>query len=79
MRERMTWYVFVMHNAPSFDAPDMTVYALDYQSYIFQAGEKGMQTHQLLVVSHPCTSELCDAPPLTLGFPAFHLLVSHEL
>jgi hypothetical protein len=31
MRERMTWYGYVEHSAASFDAPDMTVYAvLDY-------------------------------------------------
>ena len=28
IRERMTWYGYVAHNAPSFDAPDMTVYAV---------------------------------------------------
>jgi hypothetical protein len=33
MRERITWYGYVAHNAASFDAADMTVYAvLDYQS-----------------------------------------------
>jgi hypothetical protein len=28
MREQMTWYGYVVHNAPSFDVPDMTVYAV---------------------------------------------------
>jgi hypothetical protein len=28
MCERMTWYRYVTHNAPSFDAPNMTVYAV---------------------------------------------------
>jgi hypothetical protein len=28
MRERITWYGYVAHNAASFDAADMTVYAV---------------------------------------------------
>ena len=34
MRERMTWYGYVAHSAPSFDAPDMIVYAvLDFDGF----------------------------------------------
>jgi hypothetical protein len=33
MRERITWYGYVAHNAAIFDAADMTVYAvLDWHS-----------------------------------------------
>ena len=59
----MTWYGYVAHNAPSFGAPDMTVYAVLDPQYLSRSGET---QHQLLVVSRPCTPELCDAPPLTL-------------
>jgi hypothetical protein len=74
----MTWYGFFVHNAPSLDTPDMTVYAvLGYQSYIFKAGEKGTQTHQLLVVSRPCACRSCttrrrltsDAQPFIFSYP----------
>jgi hypothetical protein len=36
-RKRMRWYEYVVHNAPSFDAPDITVCAvLDFKSDNFQ-------------------------------------------
>jgi hypothetical protein len=79
MRGRMTSYGYVVHNAPSSDKPDMTVYTvLDFKA-TFKTGQ-GEQwgTHQLLIVSRPCTSELRHPSPFPLECLTFHLLVSHE-
>ena len=76
MRKRMAWYGYVTHNAPSSDAPDMTVCVV--YGYYDRLG-RAAETHQLLVVSRPWTSKLCDVPPLTLKCPAFQLLISCEI
>ena len=76
MRKRMAWYGYVTHNEPSFEAPDMIVCVV--YRYLERLG-RAAETHQLLVVSRPWTSELCDVPPLTLKCPAFQLIISHEL
>jgi hypothetical protein len=60
-------------NAPSFNAPNIAVYAvLGFKCKNFKAGQECVVgTHQLLVVSRSCTSELCDLPPFLLECPAF--------
>ena len=76
MRKRMACYGYVTHNEPSFEAPDLIV-CVGY-GYYDRLG-RAAETHQLLAVSRPWTSELCDVPPLTLKCPAFQLIISHEL
>ena len=74
MRECMTWYWYIAHNVPDFEAPDMIVCAIfDFSNK--SIGGRVPQTQQLLVTSYPhVPSSRHAAAYVRMNAPPFILL-----